>query len=614
MASPQSSLGEQIREELSCSICLDLFSRPKVLPCMHTFCQDCLGDHARARQPFECPNCRLQVTLPTQGVPGLPDNHLVANLCERISKQVKLPVKTPDQSQTQPENKCIFHPWEELKLYCEQCQLSVCTECMGDHHAGHRTTTPKKASQERRAAIQELVSEGRNLLETYFTFLRSLRDKEKVLHKHRQQTDKNIYHNFNEMLQMLINMKDSLLSEVDQTHRQNMTAIEGQREMVLTQVAELAAVCDSAEDRLRQGGMDLPGQERSLTQVIGKYRTKAPLSLVPIQTRAAVFHPSDTRKLELGQVSFHSVRSPSISSVTSYTTGAMHNSEYNLQGDGEKDHHQFERTTFGGKGSEQGEFDRPFGVAVSEDGEIFVADRGNQRIQIFTLQGTFVSQFVTVISGGQNISPQNVAVDTEGNLWVVGNHGVADFAVLYTREGKVLTTIDLQQTRWSRGVAIDTRRNNIIVTQTMGEWGFCCGEVQVFRPDGKLVKTIGKDQGMKNPEYITVDSSGNILVSDCENSSVYVYDEDTNFLFSFGGEGSREGQLTYPRGICSDSSGNIVVADWGNSCVQLFDRRGRFLKHINTDIRQPWAVAMAPHGQLIVTDDTNNTVTIFPRY
>ncbi|XP_078581856.1 uncharacterized protein LOC144865162 [Branchiostoma floridae x Branchiostoma japonicum] len=262
------------------------------------------------------------------------------------------------------------------------------------------------------------------------------------------------------------------------------------------------------------------------------------------------------------------------------------------------------------------------GVTVSDEGEIFVADQMNKRIQVFTLQGTFVRQFPTVVSGGQKMNPHDVAMDGEGNLWVVGKTGrdSADFAVQYNKQGTVLRKFDLPKVGVGIGVAVDTRTNHILIAQTTRigdpmDRNFH-GEVLVYRPDGTHVKTVGQQQGMKDPQYITVDGEGRILVSDSDNHCVYVYNEDGQFLFKFGGAGSGEGQLMNPCGICTDRAGNIIVADWGNRRVEMFDKTGKFLKHIATDMKGPKAVAMAPQGQLVVIDhdiDTRtSTVSIFP--
>ncbi|XP_078581784.1 uncharacterized protein LOC144865110 [Branchiostoma floridae x Branchiostoma japonicum] len=309
---------------------------------------------------------------------------------------------------------------------------------------------------------------------------------------------------------------------------------------------------------------------------------------------------------------------------------------------------KFQRVTFGGKGSGKGQFRCPRGVAVSDEGEIFVADGGNQRIQVFTLQGTFVRQFPTIVPGEEDTKPHDVAIDGEGNLWVVVVRDIEDsdkfavsgeeklkpddvvmdrvvrdlwgvetdfvgFAVQYNKHGRMLKKFDLQKTGWDRGVAVDTRRNHILITQSKPENWTLHGEVLVFSPDGVLVRTVGQQKGMMHPGYITVDGKGKILASDVYNR-VHVYNEDGEFLFQFGSRGCGEGQLYSPRGICTDRAGNIIVADRGNNRVEMFDKTGKFLKHITTDMERPWAVAMGPQGQLVVTDYEKHTVTIFPSY
>ncbi|XP_078618811.1 protein meiotic P26-like [Branchiostoma floridae x Branchiostoma japonicum] len=253
----------------------------------------------------------------------------------------------------------------------------------------------------------------------------------------------------------------------------------------------------------------------------------------------------------------------------------------------------------------------PVGVTVSDEGEIFVADRGNMRIQVFTLQGTFVRQFPIVASGGQKMKPHDVAMDGEGNLWVVGNTRFAGFAVQYNKQGRVLRKFDLQRSGWSRGVAVDTRRNHILITQTTGDWDKPHGEVLVFSPDGTFVRTVGQQQGMKYLWFITVDREGNILVSDIWNHSIYIFNEDGQFLFKFGGKGSGVGQLQDPHGICTDGAGNIIVADRDNRRVEMFDKTGKFLKHITTDMVRLQAVAMATQGQLVITNEQGHNVSIF---
>eukprot|EP00058_Branchiostoma_floridae_P006912 XP_002592400.1 hypothetical protein BRAFLDRAFT_67265 [Branchiostoma floridae] len=274
--------------------------------------------------------------------------------------------------------------------------------------------------------------------------------------------------------------------------------------------------------------------------------------------------------------------------------------------------------TFGGEGPEPGQFSRPLGITVSEEGEIFVADMKNHRVQVFTLQSRLVRHFPTVVQECRTreekewnkMCPHNVNMDGEGTLWVAGNTESSELAVRYDKQGRVLGTIELTQTEQIIAIAVDTKRNHILIPQITGERPILHGEVLVFRPCRTIVRTVGLEKGMKDPGNITVDGEGNMLVSDCENDCVYVYAQDGQFLFKFGGEGSGEGQLLGPMGICTDKAGNIIVADRGNSRLEMFDKTGKFLKHIYLDIESPWGIAMAPQGQLVITDFDNHTVTI----
>eukprot|EP00058_Branchiostoma_floridae_P008574 XP_002594062.1 hypothetical protein BRAFLDRAFT_68498 [Branchiostoma floridae] len=515
MADLASSLGEQIREELTCSICMELFTRPKVLPCQHTFCQDCLRDHAEVRAPFQCPNCRQEVKLPPQGVAGLPDNKMAANMCElRLQNQAILSRETREQSQF--GNRCGFHPSEEVRLYCKQCNIPVCNECLDEVHSDHRTISLKKASQERKAPVQALIAEGRNILEVYSGFLKCLREKETSLDEQKQETDNSIIQAYDQEVQKVTENKDHLLFQVEETYKENKEAVQ-----------EKGTEC---------------WRMKPFDRVVGRFGGKAPLIIV--QTEPAVFLPIDTPVPVLGHVML-----PSLPNTISFGEG----------------------------GSRNGQFDKPSGVAVSDEGEIFVTDLRNHRIQVFTLQGTFVRQFPTVVPSEEKMIPQDVAMDGEGNLWVVGRSRSAEFAVQYTKQGKVLRKFDLQYTGCERGVVVDTRRDHVLITQTLLE-------------------------------------EGNVLVSDCESHRIYVYKEDGQFLFEFGGEGSGEGQLKFPYGICADRAGNIIVADWGNWRVGMFDKTGKFIKHIATGMVKPVGVAIGPQGQLVVTDWPTNAVHIIMSY
>lgn len=51
---------------IKCNLCHETYSKPKVLPCLHTFCQDCLEKAQDAGDRLTCPTCRLECSLSSQ--------------------------------------------------------------------------------------------------------------------------------------------------------------------------------------------------------------------------------------------------------------------------------------------------------------------------------------------------------------------------------------------------------------------------------------------------------------------------------------------------------------------------------------------------------------------
>jgi hypothetical protein len=85
---------------------------------------------------------------------------------------------------------------------------------------------------------------------------------------------------------------------------------------------------------------------------------------------------------------------------------------------------------WGTSGASDGQFSSPQGIAVDSSGNVYVADSGNNRIQKFTSTGTFIEACGTSGTGdGEFSSPSGVAVDSAGNMYVAdaGNDRVQKF-------------------------------------------------------------------------------------------------------------------------------------------------------------------------------------------
>ena len=87
-----------------------------------------------------------------------------------------------------------------------------------------------------------------------------------------------------------------------------------------------------------------------------------------------------------------------------------------------------------------GDFARPGGVAVDQEGNLYVADTLNNRIEIFDADGNFISMFGKAGDGpGYFARPKGVAIDGDGHVWVAD--GMQDRVSVYTKEGQLLISL-----------------------------------------------------------------------------------------------------------------------------------------------------------------------------
>ena len=84
---------------------------------------------------------------------------------------------------------------------------------------------------------------------------------------------------------------------------------------------------------------------------------------------------------------------------------------------------------WGMRGTQPGQFDTPHAIATDRNGRVYVADRSNDRVQIFDAEGTFIDQW-------QNITnPYTLRVSEDGFLWV--SSGVLNEFLKYDMNGRL---------------------------------------------------------------------------------------------------------------------------------------------------------------------------------
>jgi len=265
-------------------------------------------------------------------------------------------------------------------------------------------------------------------------------------------------------------------------------------------------------------------------------------------------------------------------------------------------------------------------VEVEVDGEpvepkarLYVADKGNNRIEVLGDGGEFLSKFGTGGSGnGQLSEPKDVAVDAQGNAWVAdgGNSRVEEFDA----EGKFIRKFGSYGSAHGQfsygspeGIAIDSK-GNVWISDTFN------GRLQEFNANGEFLKAVGsfgtgKGQ-LGNPTGIAIGPSDNIWVTDWLNNRVSEFSQSGELIRQFGSEGNAPGQFRYPDAVSVDTKGNVWIADEASNRVEQFTETGEFVSQFGIkgsasgrfDFRSPVGLASDPYGNLWIGDSNNNRV------
>ncbi|KAJ8032324.1 E3 ubiquitin-protein ligase TRIM56 [Holothuria leucospilota] len=112
-----------------CSICLEKLKEPKLLPCLHRYCKECLSSIIPGtKDVIKCPECREETQIPTNGVDGFKTDFYSKNLVEYVQIQ---------QSLKSVEIRECYGCSKHLKVaaYCFTCNDFLCKDCYNFHVA-----------------------------------------------------------------------------------------------------------------------------------------------------------------------------------------------------------------------------------------------------------------------------------------------------------------------------------------------------------------------------------------------------------------------------------------------------------------------------------------------
>jgi sugar lactone lactonase YvrE len=269
--------------------------------------------------------------------------------------------------------------------------------------------------------------------------------------------------------------------------------------------------------------------------------------------------------------------------------------------------------SFGAAGSLHRQFNAPQGIAVDGAGNIYVADTGNNRIQVFNSVGMFRFEIGSTQQGsgnGEFNAPQGIAVDSAGRIFVAdtGNNRIQ----VFDSQGRFLLSFgsagsSVRQFQAPTALAVtgssDDSTELLYVADTGND------RIQVLNGNNlpfnvSFMQSFGSAGSnaiqFTNPQGVALDSANDLYVADAGNNRIAVYDPVSEHIeFTLGAPGSAPGQFNTPLGVAFDSDGNLFAADTNNNRIEVYARPS-YLGYLN--------------GAAVITEGSLTSKTVYDTY
>ena len=650
------TLFHNLREEVSCSVCSDLFTDPKQLSCLHSFCLKCVNQWYQTcggGDAIKCPKCQTLSRIPASGdLKDLPTsfylNGFIDVLAIKECKNTQLTCGNCDKKSSEASycfQCCIFyceeclmfhskmrdktghralavrefqdkdfedvlkrpvfcsrqgHQKEELKYYCKECETALCQTCVILDHGGHVLKLIEEEAETKRHEIKSVIESQRQNLEAKMNILTQLDDDcAKVIQQ--GEVLKRDVQRFADNLIKTIQVKlQNIITTVEGRTKTSIESLTAERNEIQRQFNVIESSLEEA-DKLFQ---------RSTNAEVVQLKKTLQTIFERVDHTEVVAHDHETKKALVfikSQKILDVVNSEEIGSLED--PNRTKSSESHPEGEGLKDETVGRKAKFKliTRNAERKQWYDERDLVTVE-----IKDKPGQEcvteVKVEDMKdGTYNVSFYPRVQGILKLYVKVNEEHIRGSPFTISVKPFHVKPVLcFGEKGQ-----DEGMFTYPRGVAVADKDE--IVVADHDQWNH---RVQVFDSNGTFLRCFGQ-KGEKTVEFnkptgIAISRDGKIFVAEYDNHRVQTVSWEGRHLGSFGGRGNLDSQLHHPWGLSLDSNGNVIVADTGNKLIKIFTSDGRFVMKIGEKDSFSFPVHCVQCGEyFIVSDQNEHCIKVF---
>ena len=624
----------ELDREITCAICQEHYTEPKLLPCSHYFCKECilkLALRAGAGKSFSCPECREEVVL----LKGSVDKLQTAFFINRIQGSIVTLEEAHGEvvhqefgniAEDSLPKKCPAHK-EPLIVYCFKCGIVICSHCMVKDHNGHKAELSKEAAPNTRKKIMDELRPLKKLKVSLTHAVVEVQTTRCELEAQGRSVANNIKASFLELQKILDDRRRELLEETSRRVQKKVDRLSVQKTSLSQACAEVQSVLDHIEQCVgHHTDSDFMGMHAELACQIQRgveEHEEGVVSLEPVEAVdvgvevrcAKVLQQLCQTKAKLTQLSIapakctvsgegakaavlNTIAEASLTTtkrnckvdchLKSVSNGFIVKCHVDQTG-ARKYFIQYTPTVRG-----------RCELTVSVDGQQ-VAD---SPFPVFV--SSHVAQLGRPVSVWCGLSgPTSVAVNSVGEVVVVSERD--GDVIIFNKEGKRLKSVQ-HKLGQCYGVAVDGEDNIYCIDLDSNKIMRC-------NRNGGRVK-LHQVKQVQGPGHLGVAVVGDeVMVCECFNKgTIMVYDRQPKYVRQVTDRGMGEFINLSP-----DSHGKLYVTDHDNSVIRVFSINGYLLHSFGCDengvkkLSRPHGVCVA--GEYVyVTDEGLHNVSVFSTY